>query len=599
MDTIVERLFAHAEKTPDAPAMWYRDGQDWENYTWATYKTAVLDFAGGLLSIGYEPGDAVVIMGNNCAEWVIADVAAMAIRGVPAGIYQTSTLDQAKYIAEHCEARVMVIENREIWDHLDLDNNRELFPTIEIFIAIQEAELIAHDDCESFDDFCERGKGRHNDVEARRETTDYNELATLIYTSGTTGPPKGVMLSHENLAWTAQSGYEIVSDIHQEGDCMVSYLPLSHIAEQLFSIHLPITAGVPIYFAKSIDAVRDTIGEARPVLFLGVPRVWEKFKTALEQRLEAEATGVKGAIVRASRNTLLECGHVIIKDGAQALTFSQQIRYRIAMRLFAEKLKSKIGFDRLKLAITSAAPISYDVLEFFLSCGIILHEAYGQSEDNGPTTINFPEPGKRKLGSAGMPFPGTEVKIADDGEILVRGKNVFLGYYKNPEATAETLIDGWLHSGDIGEFDEDGFLKITDRKKDLIITAGGKNVAPQNIEKTMRGIDGISQVVVVGDRQPYLVALFTIDQERAPDLFRKFGVDSINELAINERFQGYINDEVQKRNEGLARYETVKKFDLLPEDFSVESGELTPTQKVKRRVVNERYASNINELYAK
>ena len=275
------------------------------------------------------------------------------------------------------------------------------------------------------------------------------------------------------------------------------------------------------------------------------------------------------------------------------------VKYNVADRLFFSKLKARLGLDRLRVAVTGAAPIGLDVLEFFLSVGIPIHEVYGQSEDTGPTTFNRPGAGWTKLGTAGRPFPEIEVKIADDGEILVRGRNVFAGYYKNPEATAETLVDGWLHSGDIGEFDSDGFLRITDRKKDLIITAGGKNVAPQNIEKLLRQIDGVSQAVVIGDRRKFLSALLTIDPERAPALAADRGWPTdLEAMATHAGFMAHVQEGVDRANAELARYENVRKTTILPLDFTVEGGELTPTQKIKRRIVNEKYAAEIEAFYA-
>ena len=300
------------------------------------------------------------------------------------------------------------------------------------------------------------------------------------------------MLSHRNLAWTAKQVNLAAGDIVAAGDCVVSYLPLSHIAEQMFSIHLPATYGFPIWFAGSVEQLKDTLVAARPTIFLAVPRVWEKFKAALEGKL-ADATGLKAKIVNWARSVGTKAGPVILQEGDVGGALG--VQYRMADKLFYSKLTGQLGLDRLKLAISGAAPIGRDVLEFFQSCGILIHEVYGQSEDTGPTTFNQPIAGRRRLGTVGVPFPGVDIRIADDGEICVKGPNVFMGYYKNPEATAEALIDGWLHSGDIGEFDADGFLKITDRKKDLLITAGGKNVAPQNSEKLLRAIESVGQAV--------------------------------------------------------------------------------------------------------
>ena len=321
----------------------------------------------------------------------------------------------------------------------------------------------------------------------------------------------------------------------------------------MFSIHLPATYGFPIWFAGSVERLKDTMIDARPTVFLAVPRVWEKFKAALEGKL-GEATGLKAKIVGWARGVGLSAGPDVLQKGAASGFLGLQ--YGLADKLFFSKLTAQLGLDRLKLAVTGAAPIGRDVLDFFLSCGIIIHEVYGQSEDAGPTTFNQPIPGRRKLGTVGLPFPGVDVKIAEDGEICVKGPNVFRGYFKNPEATAEALIDGWLHSGDIGEFDQDGFLRITDRKKDLIITAGGKNVAPQNSEKLLRSISGIGHAVVVGDRRKFLSALLTIDPESAPGLAEKNGWPAdANELIQHDGFRAHVQQGVDAANQELARYE--------------------------------------------
>jgi long-chain acyl-CoA synthetase len=333
-------------------------------------------------------------------------------------------------------------------------------------------------------------------------------------------PPMDGVPSHwnnylrvEDVDATAQAAIDMVET--GPSDCSVSYLPLSHIAEQMFSILAAVSAGYSIWLCPAVDQLLAYLVEARPTLFLAVPRVWEKFKAKLETQL-ADATGAKAKIVSWSMRQGLEGGRTMMATGdPEGL---DGLKYRVANKLFFSKLQAKLGLDRLKMAVTGAAPIGKDVLEFFLSCGIIIHEVYGQSEDTGPTTFNNPFPGQRKHGTVGLPLPGVEVKIADDGEILVRGRNVCAGYYKMPEATAETIIDGWLYSGDIGEFDDQGFLRITDRKKDIIITAGGKNVAPQNIEKLMKSIAGVSQCVVIGDTRKFLSALFTIDPEAGPAL---------------------------------------------------------------------------------
>jgi long-chain acyl-CoA synthetase len=446
----------------------------------------------------------------------------------------------------------------------------------------------------TFDNFCANGRAQIDNVEKRLREIQDDDLATLIYTSGTTGPPKGVMLSHKNLAWTAQC-VQGLCDLGPS-DSAVSYLPLSHIAEQMTSIHLPITAGYEVWFAGGLDKVREALLAARPTVFLAVPRVWEKFRAALEARL-AEAKGLKGAIVRWSRGVGLRAGGMRMEHGQPRGLLA--LEETIARKLFFSKLASQLGLERLRMAATGAAPVGKDVLEFFLSCGIAIQEVYGQSEGTGVATYNVNKPGQIRLGTVGRPVPGAEVKLAPDGEIIVKSPAVFLGYFKDEASTKACVIDGWLHSGDIGEFDANGFLRITDRKKDLIVTSGGKNVAPQNIEKLLRTIDGVSQAVVIGDRRNYLTAILTLDAEASTSLAKTKGWPEARvELCAHEDFVAHVQAGVDRINAQIARYENVRKFRIVPNDFTVETGELTPTQKIKRKAVTERYQREIEAMYA-
>lgn len=595
-DSIVERLYAHAHLTPGRAALWYKDQRTWKNYTWEAYAKAITRFAGALISLGFEAGGCTAIIGNNSPEWLIADIGTMAAGGCPAGIYQTSTQEQAFYVADHCEAQVLVVEDLGLFHALGLDQNRGKLSKVKKFVLIRDAEKVDADDVISFEEFLTLGDAHEAEVAQRRAAIEPEDLATLIYTSGTTGPPKGVMLSHENLAWTARRAVEAVGEVGED-DCVVSYLPLSHIAEQMFSIHLAITAGYPIWCCDDISKVKETLVVARPTLFLAVPRVWEKFRVALEARF-SEATGPKRKILDLSLKTGRDVGEKVVENGIAGLSLPERAQFELAQRLFGNKLKAALGLDRLKVAVSGAAPIGKDVLDFFLATGIIIHEVYGQSEGSGPSSFNFPRPGERRIGSVGKAFPGAEIKIAEDGEILVKGKNVFKGYFKDPESTSETLIDGWLHSGDVGRLDGEGFLYITDRKKDLLITAGGKNVAPQNIEAKLREIDGISQAFVIGDRRKFLSALLTLDPERAPALARERGwPEELDSLATHVDFLAHVDHGVEKANAALARYESVRKYKVLANDFTTESGELTPTQKMKRKVINENHADIIESLY--
>ena len=346
-----------------------------------------------------------------------------AARAVAAGIYQTCTPEQTAYIIQHCEAAIVVVQDPTQWTKVS--SQRSQLPLLRKVIVLNGADQIDDPLVCDFESFLAEGDAHLDAADTRFEELQDDDLAVLIYTSGTTGPPKGVMLSHHNLAWTAKQTNVAVGAVVSPEDCVVSYLPLSHIAEQLFSIHLPATYGFPVWFAGSVDRLKDTLIAARPTLFLAVPRVWEKFKAALEGKLN-EATGLKAAIVNWARGVGMKAGPKLVETDEVGGLLG--LKYAIANRLFYGKLTAQLGLDRLKLAITGAAPIGKDVLEFFMSCGIIIHEVYGQSEDSGPTTFNQPKAGCRQLGTVGLPFPGVDVRIADDGEICVRGPNVFQGY---------------------------------------------------------------------------------------------------------------------------------------------------------------------------
>jgi long-chain acyl-CoA synthetase len=591
-DTIVDRFLRNTEEQGGKPALWRKRGEQWQPVDWATYGKMARRFAGALIDTGCEPGDCINIVGNNCVEWVVADVGAMIARCVPAGIYQTDSPAQIAYIANHSEAKVLVLEDIGQWKKVESIKGE--LESVQRVVMIRDADKVGDPMVTSFEAFLALGDAHLDAVDERVAGIEHGELATLIYTSGTTGPPKGVMLSHDNLAFTANMAYDIMGDALKGGDnSVVSYLPLSHIAEQMFTIHLAITLGYPVWFAESIEKLKDALVAARPTIFFAVPRVWEKFRAALETKL-GEATGVKARIVGWSRNVGLETGYAVMADGEQAIG----LQYKIADKLFFSKLAGQLGLDRLKIAISAAAPIGVDVLEFFLSCGITIREVYGQSEGSGPTTFNYPRPGGTKFGTVGLGLPGLELRIADDGEICLKGPNVFMGYYKDKEATDECLIDGWLHSGDIGEFDEDGFLRITDRKKNIIITSGGKNVAPQPIEAELKRIEGVSQAVVLGDKRKYLTALLTLDPEGAPALAKKKGWPTqLEALSRHDAFIAYVQEHVDHINRDLARVETVKRFKVLPKEFTEEANELTPTKKIKRRVVTEVYEKEIEAMY--
>ncbi|MCA9679989.1 MAG: long-chain fatty acid--CoA ligase [Kofleriaceae bacterium] len=589
-DTIISRALSHARTRPYRPAYYQKQGGHWRPTTWKQFAAEIRAVARGLIALGFPPGGKVCMLGFNRPEWVIFNHAAMAAGGAGAGIYTTCSPEEVQYIVHHAEAFAVLVEDEGQWRKIQA--LRAEMPLLRHVVTMRGVAAIDDPLVLSWDDLMARGADVAEAVlDERLEAIEPDALATMIYTSGTTGPPKGVMLSHRNLAWTARTMVDLGSG--RDSDSTLSYLPLSHIAEQMATIHMPATTGASVYFAESIDKVPDNLKEVQPTIFFGVPRIWEKFHAGVSAKLR-QATGARKALVDWTRKVCTEVN--ALRCRGQAPGPMLELQYKLADRLVLSKLKPALGLGRARNCISGAAPIAQDVIEFFASLDILVQEIYGQSEDNGPTTFNMP--GRTKFGTVGVPLPGVQVKIAEDGEIIVKGPNVFLGYYKEPEATAETLIDGWLHSGDLGEFDADGFLTITGRKKDIIITAGGKNVAPKNIEAAIKESPLVSEAVVIGDRRKYLVALITLDDEAAAAWLATHGGG--NGAAAHDRPE--IAAELQRVIDGvnakLARVEQIKKFKVLPRPFGIDTGELTPTLKVKRKVVNQNFAAEIESMYA-
>ncbi|HUJ61548.1 MAG TPA: long-chain fatty acid--CoA ligase [Kofleriaceae bacterium] len=582
-DTIPQRVLRQAAERPTAIAYCAKSDGRWLETSWKSYAEQIRTAARALIALGMPRGGKVSILGYNRPEWAIFDHAAMMAGGVPAGIYTTCSPDEVQYIIHHSESVAVLVENAA--QLAKVKARRAQLPLLR-WIVMMRGATATGDDVLTWDDFLAKADAvPESELDQRIDAIEQADLATLIYTSGTTGPPKGVMLSHGNLAWTSKTLLDIVG--RRTGDVLLSYLPLSHIAEQMCTLHNPATAGNTVYFSESLEKLADNIKEARPTVFFGVPRIWEKFHAVLAAKM-AEATGAKKLLLERARAV---CSAVhAYKDRGEPVPRLLELQYRLATRLVTSKIKAALGFDRVQELLSGAAPIAPDVLEFFASIDLPIHEIYGQSEDCGPTSCNLH--GRTKVGSVGPAIPGLTVKIAEDGEILVKGPNVFLGYYKEPEATAETLQDGWLCSGDLGAFDRDGFLSITGRKKEIIITAGGKNIAPKNIEAALKESPLIGEAVVIGDRRKYLTALITLDEAAA----RKLAPDG--ELARAPAIRSAIQVRIDEVNQQLARVEQVKKFAILARPFAIDSGELTPTLKIKRKVVAQKYATEIEAMYA-
>ena len=573
-DLIPHRLLGQAATRPSAVAYQAKVNGRWQPTTWKAFVEQVRTAARALITLGFERGGTVAILGFNRPEWVILDHAAMLAGGAPAGIYTTSSPEEVQYIVHHSEAHVVLVEDAA--QLAKVKAKRDEMPLCKHIVMMRGATATGADVLTWLDFLAKADGTTEAQLDERIDAIEQNDLATLIYTSGTTGPPKGVMLSHRNLAWTAQTLIAVGSGT--DTDVSLSYLPLSHIAEQMTTVLMPATAGSIVYFAESIEKVADNLKDARPTVFFGVPRIWEKFHAVVSGKL-SEVTGAKAKLIAWARKVCTDVN--AHRDRGAAIPRLLDLQFRLANKLVISKLKLALGFDRARTLISGAAPIAPDVLEFFSSIDLPIREIYGQSEDTGPTSFNLP--GRTKIGSVGPSLPGLECKIAEDGEILIKGPNVFLGYYKEPEATAEALKDGWLCSGDLGAFDKDGFLSITGRKKEIIITAGGKNIAPKNIEAAIKQSPIVGEAVVIGDRRKFLTALVTLSDAAAK--------------AEQSQIRSMIQAQIDQVNLTLARVEQVKKFAILPRPFGIDSGELTPTMKIKRKVVAQMYAVEIEAMY--
>lgn len=587
-DNIIERFLQHRRIRPAAPAYYEKTGSAWVPTYWEEYTTQVRAAARSLIALGIEPGNVVCMLGFNRPEWAIGQLAAMMAGAVGAGIYTTNSPSEVKYILAHSEAPAVILENESQW--AKVKEVRDQLPHLRWAIMMRGTTI---DDpmAMTWETFMQRGTTIDEaDLDARIAAIEMEQLASLIYTSGTTGPPKAVMLSHHNLASTARNGQALFQLTPNE--VLLSYLPLSHIAEQMFTIHTAATTGNAVYFAESITKLPDNLREVQPTVFFGVPGVWERMYNRVNERL-AEAHGARRRIADWAQRIGREVAGLRNRgEEPEGLLAAQ---YRLADRLVFAKVKPLLGFSRVRVAVSGAAPISKEILEFFSGLDIIIYEVYGQSEGCGPTTFN--RPGACKFGTTGQAWPGSEVKLGADGEILMRGPNVFMGYYKDAAATHETLIDGWLHSGDLGRFDEDGFLTIVGRKKDIIITSGGKNIAPRNIEAALKSLELVGDAVCVGEGRKYLCALITLDPEaveRFAEANQIEGQTLHDHPLVVDAIQSGIDEVV---NPQFARVEQIRKFTILDRPFSVEGGELTPTLKIKRKVVCDMHMAEIDAMY--
>jgi len=595
--SLVHQLATHARETPDAPAIHGKVEGAWKTLTWAEYYAQVREVAKGLIALGHQPGDCVAVVGANRMEWVLCQFGIMAAKGIPAPGYPTNTVEQFAHILRNSRSKISIADTKALLDKyraaIALDPSQV---QVEHLVAMLDGQ---DDSAMSLTTLRDKGRAEPDtELDSRLASLGHDDTCLLIYTSGTTGVAKGVMLDHGNLLAMQDMLFEhvpIFAGPERKPYIVVSYLPLCHIAEQIMTNLMSMKAGGQVYFCPDISQVKDHLLEARPTVFVAVPRVWEKFQAALEAKLSA-ATGIKGVLARWARKTELEA---MTRELAQKAPVSGLGR-ALAHKLVLGKVRAALGLDRLVMAGTAAAPISVGTLEFFASLGIAIHEYYGMSETTGIVTgCRY---GEARFGTVGTTLEGCEVRIADDGEILARGRSMTRGYLRMPEQTQELIdAEGWVHTGDLGAFDADGYLKITGRKKDLLITAGGKNVAPAEMEGLINQIRGIAQAVVVGDRMPYLAALVVLDPENLEGLAADAGTqtDSLENMAKDPKVEKHLFAAIEEHcNAKVARYQTVKRIRVLPVAFSVDGGELTPTMKIKRNVIAQKYATEIEGLFA-
>jgi long-chain acyl-CoA synthetase len=585
--TIADLLPKAAAQYGSNVAVRYKEGDAWVSKSFAEVLEIVQPLAFGLVTLGVEKGDRVSILGNTRPEWTYFDFAALSIGATVVPIYQTNSPEECRYVLENSDSKVVVVEDAEQLEKVR--QVRDQLPQLEHVVLMTGAGA---EEAISMEDLAAKGGGGDAVTwAALYEAVTPEDICTFIYTSGTTGPPKGCIISHGN--YRAMLDMVRETSVIEEGDLTYLYLPLAHSFALLIQLGSYDLGTAIAYWERDPLKILPNLAELKPSYFPSVPRIFEKIYTAATSAMEKEG-GLKKAIF----NWAIGVG-AKMRDTERAGRkpgFLLQRQYDFADKKVLSKIRGLFG-GNIRLAVSGAAPINPEILRFFDAAGVLVLEGWGMTETSTAATISSPE--DFKVGTIGKPFPGCEVKIAEDGEILVKGPNVFQGYHKNPEATAETIVNGWLHTGDIGEIDSEGFIKITGRKKDIIITAGGKNITPANLEAEIKQHPLVSQCVVVGDRRPYLVALVTLDPEEAVTYAKEHGLpEDPAQLATNADVKASIEAHVDKINENFARVEQVKKISILPNDLSQESGELTPTLKVKRAVVAQKHEDAIEQLYA-
>lgn len=594
--TLPGRLALRARSHPTRPALRHKHLGIWQEITWAEYLARVAAVARALWEHGIRPGDHVAILSDNRPEWLYADLAAQALGARSVGVYQTSPAPDVAYLVNHSQSRILVCEDQEQVDKF-MAIAAEV-PKLERVLVIEPRGTRGYDDTRlaGWEAFVEQGRALlRNEPDwfaARLRELDPRAAAMVVYTSGTTGQPKGAMISSANVIEGIDS---LIADFEAtEDDLVLSYLPLCHVAEKIYSVFLPLATGLIVHFGESIDTVQEDLREVSPTIFLGVPRIWEKMHAALMIKMQ-NSSWLKKTLFR----HFVASGRAIARRRREGTSGAwDRVQWLLGDLLVFRPLQERLGLRRCRLPASGAAPIAAELLDWFHGVGVPVYEGYGMTELAGATHFN--SPGAFRLGTVGKAISTLECRIAEDGEILVRGPSVFVGYLHDAEAT-RAMVDpeGWLHTGDIGDIDERGFLKITGRKKEIIITAGGKNLSPEKIENALKTSPYIKEAVALGDRRNFVASLIQIEYDTVGDWAQRQGIayTAYPDLSTKPEVLKLIQTEIDKANELLARVEQVRAFRMLPKELHQDDGELTATQKVRRGTIAKKYATLIADVY--
>jgi long-chain acyl-CoA synthetase len=581
--TLADLVPLAVEKHAAGVAQRYKDSSgEWVDVTYPQLGEIVQELSLGLQDLGINRRDKVAILSNTRPEWTYSDFATLCAGATVVPIYQTNSPEECEYVLHHSDSKAVIVEDADQLEKIRAVHDQ--LPNLQHVISIEPIEA---DDVISFESVRERGRSRSADeFAARIAEVEPADVATYIYTSGTTGPPKGCVIDHAN--WRNMLDMIQEEDVLVENEVAYLFLPLAHAFARLIQLGAMDVGATIAYWEKDPQKIIPNLMEVKPTYFPSVPRIFEKIYALAIANAPDKAQLDKAVEVGIKVRELERQGEPVPEKLQQAFDKAEEALFKNVRNIFGGNIKQ---------AVTGAAPIAHEILEFFYACGVLVLEGWGMTETSTAATLNRRE--DFKFGSVGKPFHGCELKIADDGEVLLRGPNVFRGYYKNEEATKETIVDGWLHTGDLGRIDEDGFLYITGRKKDIIITAGGKNITPANLENGLKQNQYISQAVVYGDRRPYLTAIVTLDPEEIAGFVKAndLGTTDIAELARNDKVRAMVQETLDDVNAKVARVEQVKKFTILDHDLTQETGELTPTLKVKRNIVYEKYADVFDAMY--